>query len=275
MDRIILITGASSGIGKTITEYLAGKSYVVFAGARKEKDIDELNKIANVSGVKLDVTKPEEIKQVVQQIEDEKGHLDCLINNAGIMGWGAVIDREMEYYKSVFDVNLWGNVSMVKAAYPLLRKSNNNPVIFNISSQGANYTLPFWSPYMMSKHALEAFTGCVRREFLSEGVRVVSIAPGALKSNMLNSQQEALDKYEQSYKSEFSSKVVKMLGVPIRKKKNRGKSPDIVGELIYRVINNGSRKARYEPGKQFVPDVILQRLPTGMIDKMIMKILSK
>ena len=220
------------------------------------------------------MTKPEEINNVIKEIDDEKGYLDCLINNAGTMGWGAVIDRDLEYFKSVFEVNLWGAVSMVKATYPLFKKSNHNPVVFNTSSQGANYTMPFWSPYMMSKHALEAFSGCVRREFMLEGIRVVSLAPGAFKSNMLSSQQKAQDDYEKQYNSAFSAKVVKLLGIPIRKKTDRGISPEIVGKLIYKILNNKNKKARYEPGKQFMPDVVLQRCPTGIVDRLFLKMLK-
>ncbi len=118
MKRVILISGASSGIGKAVAEYLASQGNIVYAGARKYDDIKALNNIPNVRGVILDVTIPDQIKEVVGQIKREQGQLDCLINNAGVMGWGAVIDRNLEYYKSVFDVNLWGAVLMVKGCYP-------------------------------------------------------------------------------------------------------------------------------------------------------------
>ncbi len=274
MKRVILITGASSGIGNAVAEYLASQGNIVYAGARRYDDIKALNNIPNVRGVILDVTIPDQVKEVVEQIKREQGHLDCLINNAGIMGWGAVIDRDLKYYKSVFDVNLWGAVLMVKECYPLLKKSNNAPVIFNISSQGENYTLPFWSPYMMSKHAIKAFTGSLRRELMPEGISVVGIVPGAFKSNMLNSQKEALEEYERKYSSEFTSKVVKMLGLPIKKKSERGLSPKILGELINKIMNSSKRKARYQPGRKFIPDVILEKMPTFITDKIIAKILN-
>jgi NAD(P)-dependent dehydrogenase (short-subunit alcohol dehydrogenase family) len=271
--HVVLITGASSGIGRAIAECLASKGALVYAGARKEKDIDELNTIENIQGTKLDVTKPDDIEQAVQKIETEMGYLDCLINNAGLMGWGAVIDRDMEYFHSIFDVNLWGPILMVKAMYPLLKKSPNFPVICNISSQGANYTMPFWSPYMMSKHALEAFSGCLRRELMLGGVRVVSIAPGAFKSEMLTKEQTALDEYEQKYHSEFTPKVVKMLGFPIRKKNRRGLSPVLIGELIDKILRSKSCKARYQTGRRFVPDIVLEKFPTWIVDRIFLKIL--
>ena len=272
--HVALVTGASSGIGRAIAECLASKGALVYAGARKEKDIDKLNTIDNIRGITLDVTKPDDIEQAVQKIETEMGYLDCLVNNAGLMGWGAVIDRDMEYVHSIFDVNLWGPILMVKATYPLLKKSPNHPVICNISSQGANYTMPFWSPYMMSKHALEAFTGCLRRELMLEGVRVVSIAPGAFESEMLTKEQTALDEYEQKYHSEFTPKVVKMLGFPIRKKNRRGLSPVMIGELIDKILHSKSCKARYQPGRKFMPDIVLEKFPTWIIDRIFLKILK-
>ena len=274
MNQIVLITGASSGIGRAIAEYLASQNLIVYAGARKQKDIESLNANENIRGIKLDVTNPEQIREAVLRIASETGQLDCLINNAGIMGWGSVIDRGLDYFKNTFETNVWGIVSMVKAFYPLLKCSQNNPVIFNISSQGANYTLPFWSPYMMSKFAQEAFSGCLRREFLQAGIRVVSIAPGSFKSNMFQSQLKALDEYEKKYTSEFSPRVVKMLGVPIRKKANRGLSPESIGELIYKVMQSKKAKARYEPGKRLIPDVLLQRFPTRIVDKLILRMIS-
>ena len=272
--QAVLVTGASSGIGKAIAECLSSKGMQVYAGARKENDIEELNRIGNIHGVRLDVTKQDDIENAVRLIEAEEGHLDCLINNAGLMGWGSVIDRDMEYFKSIFAVNIFAVISMVKAAYPLLKKSPNRPTIFNITSQGANYTLPFWSPYHMTKYALEAFTGSLRREFLQEGIRVASIAPGAFESNMLKSQQKALDEYERQCHSEFAPRVAKMLGIPIRDKNRRGLSPTIIGELIYKVLNSDTCKARYQPGKRFVPDVLLEKFPTSIVDKMILKMIS-
>lgn len=273
-QHIVLVTGASSGIGRAIAETMASKGDLVFAGARKQEDIDELNQIENIHGIELDVCKPEQIGEAIQHIESTAGRLDCLVNNAGLMGWGAVIDRDLAYFKSIFDVNMWGTIAMVKAAYPLLKKSPNNPAVFNISSQGANYTFPFWSPYHISKFAMEAFSGSLRREFMTVGIRVVSIAPGAFKSGMLSKQKEALDQYEKKYTSEFSAKVVKMLSLPVRGKDRKEQSPKVVGELIFKILRSKSTRARYQPGRRFVPDVFMEKLPTKLVDNIVRKIIA-
>lgn len=269
--NVVLITGASSGIGKAIAGIMASKGDMVFAGARKEKDIELLDQYKNVQGIKLDVRKSTDIENVIQKIKDTEGHLDCLVNNAGVMGWGAIIDRDIEYFKNIFEVNMWGTISVVKAAYPLLKKSPFYPAVFNISSQGANYTFPFWSPYHMSKYAMEAFTGSLRHEFMSVGIRVFSIAPGAFKSEMLSKQQEELDSYEKKFQSDFSQKVVKMLRTPVKKDNQRGQSPEIIGELIYKILHSKKSKARYQPGKRLIPDVLFEKMPMPILDKIIMK----
>jgi NAD(P)-dependent dehydrogenase (short-subunit alcohol dehydrogenase family) len=128
---------------------------------------------------------------------------------------------------------------------------------------------------MMSKCALEAFSGCLRRELMLEGVRVVSIAPGAFKSEMLTKEKTALDDYERKYHSEFSAKVVKMLGRPIRQTNNRKElSPVLIGELIDKILRSKFCKARYQPGRRFVPDILLEKFPTWIVDKLILKMLQ-
>ena len=123
--NIILISGASSGIGKNMATYLAKKGNVVYAGARKDTDLQDLNRIDNIFGIKLDVSIQDEINRVIETIRQKHGHLDVLINNAGIIGWGAIMNREISYFKKVLDVNLWGMIRLIQQCYPLLKKSNN------------------------------------------------------------------------------------------------------------------------------------------------------
>ena len=166
--QTILITGASTGIGLYLASYLAENGNLVYAGARKDGEIAELSKIQNVIGIKLDVTNEEEVSSAKEMILQKSDHIDVLVNNAGIVGWGAVIDRDLEYYKSVFEVNLFGSIQMVKTFYPLLKASPNKPIIINVSSKGGSYTFPFWTPYSMTKYALESFSEGLRRELHSQ-----------------------------------------------------------------------------------------------------------
>lgn len=114
----ILITGANSGIGRKTLELLIDKGYFVYAGARKEKDIEELNKLPNTLAIKLDVTNDEQVKQAINIIKKEGRGLYGLVNNAGIVDVGSLITFSMDMMLNMFDVNVFGVHRMTLAAFP-------------------------------------------------------------------------------------------------------------------------------------------------------------
>lgn len=272
MDKkIVVISGASSGIGLAIVEQLSKKGHLVFAGARKEDDIANLTSIKNVQGIRLDITCPEEIAALAQHVETTTGHIDVLINNAGVPGWGAVMDREMAYFRQIMEVNLFGHVQMVKAFYPLLKKSESSPIIINISSQAGNYALPFWSPYHMSKWALEAFSDSLRRELLPLGIRVVVVQPGAFKSAAFESQQRDFDQYKERPASDFQSRAVALLEMAFDSHTREDKKPQRVVNDILHAIYHENNKLYYQPGRRFKPDFLVAKMPQKWVDRFLMK----
>src|SRR5436190_7679012 len=154
--RAVLVTGASTGIGRKVTEHLAGRGYFVYAGARKPADLDALGAIKNVRAVKLDVTKQEDIDAAVATITKEGRGLYALVNNAGIATVGSVADTSMEEFDLLMDVNLYGPYRMTKAFTPLIAASKGR--ITNIGSISGVLASKDLSAYAMSKHAIEAFT---------------------------------------------------------------------------------------------------------------------
>jgi len=272
LNRVIVISGASNGIGLAIATQLGKMGNTVFAGARKEGDIEKLSSVKNVHGVQLDITKQEDIQVLAHHIELTIGHVDVLINNAGIPGWGAIMDREIDYFRRIMDVNLFGHIQMVQAFYPLLRKSTSSPIIVNMSSQGGNYALPFWSPYHMSKWALEAFSDCLRRELLPFGIRVAVIQPGAIASNAFSNQQEEFTKYKEEKKSDFSHRTVKFLQAAFSRDPGKEKDPQVVVDTILHAVYNENNKPYYHPGRRLIPDIIAAKLPSKWIDKLLLKI---
>ncbi|MDD5935796.1 MAG: SDR family NAD(P)-dependent oxidoreductase [Clostridiales bacterium] len=108
-DLVIVISGASTGIGYAIATESTTDGNRVYAGARKEKDIERLSQHQNITGIKLDITCPEQISEAVKYIEKKEGHIDVLINNAGVTGWGAFIDRDMDYFRKVLEINYFGS----------------------------------------------------------------------------------------------------------------------------------------------------------------------
>jgi len=180
--KTILVTGASSGIGRYIVETLAARGHFVFAGYRKPEDAQELVKINSerVCPIFLDVTSLESIASAKKEIEKTGKALDVLFNNAGRALGGPLEAINVDSIKALYDVNFFGYVRMVQACLPLLRKSQGR--IINISSISGLLTNSFLIPYSSSKYAVEALSDGLRRELKSQNIKVVIIEPGSIKT---------------------------------------------------------------------------------------------
>lgn len=182
VQKAVLITGASTGIGRFSAEQLAAEGYFVYAGARKARDIEALNKIDNVMAVRLDVTAQEEIDAAVKLIESEGRGLWGIVNNAGINILDPMIEAQESDLKFLFDVNVYGVFRITKAFAPMIIESEGR--IVNISSIAGVLSggLPAYGMYMMSKHAVEAYTDQLAFEMAGFGVKVSAIEPGNFSS---------------------------------------------------------------------------------------------
>ena len=176
--KAVLITGASSGIGRLTAEQLAAEGYFVYAGARKAADIEALDNIDNVKAVRLDVTVQEEIDAAVRLIESEGRGLWGVVNNAGINVIDPLIEAEMSDLQFIFDVNVNGIFRVTKAFAPMVIESKGR--IVNISSIAGTLSggLPGYGMYFMSKHAVEAYSDQLAFEMAGFGVRVSAVEPG-------------------------------------------------------------------------------------------------
>ena len=181
-QKAILITGASSGIGRNIAETLASKGYFVYAGARKQADLDELNKIPNIQSVRLDVTRQDEIDAAVETVRAGGKGLYGLVNNAGVLTLGPITEIEEDELSWILDVNLMGVYRVTKAFAPLIIESQGR--ICNISSIAGVLSSRFWAPYNISKHAIESYTDDLAAEMELFGVEVSAINPGNYKSRI-------------------------------------------------------------------------------------------
>ena len=194
-QRAVLVTGASSGIGRKIAELLAAQGNFVYAGARKAEDLAELSKIRNVQGVKLDVTVPSEIAAAVETVRKGGRGLHGIVNNAGVAAIAPLIDVEEKELQSVFDVNVFGVYRVTKAFAPFIIASKGR--IVNISSISGILAGPFLGPYSMSKHAVEAFGDALNAEVTQFGMHVSLIEPGNYRSeigqNTIGQVQRAAD----------------------------------------------------------------------------------
>ncbi len=181
-QKAVLITGASTGLGRAMAELLASKGHFVYAGARKDKDIAELNAIENVQAVRLDVTKPEDIDAAVRTITEAGRGLYGLVNNAGVAVIAPLVEVDEEDFDFQMDVNLYGPYRVTKAFAPLIIESKGR--ITTTGSISGILSSTLFGPYSMSKHAMEAFTDSLASEMERFEVKVSVIEPGNYQSDI-------------------------------------------------------------------------------------------
>jgi NAD(P)-dependent dehydrogenase (short-subunit alcohol dehydrogenase family) len=189
-QKAVLVTGASTGIGRVLTERLVADGYFVYATARKDADLAELGKLKNVQPIRLDVTKQEDIDAAVATIKKAGRGLYALINNAGIGTAGSVIDASQEEFDLTLDVNVSGPWRMTKAFAPLIIAEKGRIAMTSSISGilgGANT-----SAYVMSKHAIEGFTDSLASEMAPHGVHVSAIEPGTYKTEIFRNAAQRL-----------------------------------------------------------------------------------
>ena len=181
-QKAVLITGATTGIGRAAAEHIAEAGYFVYAGARKDADMEELNKIDNVMAVRIDVTKQDQIDAAVALIEKEGRGLWGVVNNAGVNVVAPMIVADIEDLEFLFDVNVFGVFRVTKAFAPLVIESKGR--IVNISSISGVLAGGGYGMYAGSKHAVEAFTDSTARELEKLGVFVTAVNPGNFASEI-------------------------------------------------------------------------------------------
>jgi NAD(P)-dependent dehydrogenase (short-subunit alcohol dehydrogenase family) len=181
-QKAVLVTGASSGIGRKITEVLAGRGYFVYAGARKDADLAALNRIDNVEAVRLDVTSQADIEAAVAHIAQAGRGLHGVVNNAGVAIFKPMNETPEADIDFVFDVNVYGPYRINKAFMPLLVAHQGRTT--TIGSISGFISGPQSGTYSMSKFAVEAYTDALAAEMADSGVRVSVIEPGGFRSEI-------------------------------------------------------------------------------------------
>ncbi len=261
-QRAILVTGATSGIGRATAEVLAERGYFVYAGARSAEDIAELNAIPNMQAIRLDVTVPEEIDAAVETVRSEGRGLYGLINNAGVAILEPLIEVEEQDLAFQFDVNVMGPYRVTKAFAPLLIESGGR--VSTTGSLSGFVTWPFGGPYTMSKHAIEAFSEVLSLELEEFGVTVSVVEPGNYNSRIYESLAERRE--ARGIGSEGSRYGATIDGMIERALTQRNApEPDAVAEAFYHAMTNDAPKAHYlvvpvESEAQFTIQSIFNRL---------------
>ena len=238
--RAVLVTGASSGIGRKITERLSAKGLFVYAGARSQKDLDELNTIKNVQAVRLDVTVPADIAAAVDAVKKGGRGLYGVVNNAGIAVVAPLVEVSDKDMQSIVDVNLLGPYRITKAFAPMLLESKGRVV--NISSLNGIVASPMIGPYSMTKHAIEAYGDGLSAELARFGVKVALVEPGNYGTDIGKSVLARTD--TNAYKgSRFEAQM--RSAINSMRAFESYPPPDDVADAVYDAITNDNPKLRY------------------------------
>ncbi len=275
MTKYVVVTGASSGIGRGCVDVLIKKGFHVFGSVRKQIDADSLlkefgDKVTPLIFEATDVAAVKEAADTVKSIVGDNT-LSGLVNNAGVAVTGPMMHIPIEEFRYQMEINTVGPIIAIQAFLPLLGAVNppvENPGrIINITSMAGVRAAPFFGPYSASKHALEAISGSLRQELMLYGVDVIIIGPGAVATPIWNkaekvdnSQYDDTD-YKQSYKkmNNFMSAMGPQ-GIPVEK----------VGELVCHTITTDKPKVRYAIAPNMLTDwIIPQNLPKRVLDKII------
>jgi NAD(P)-dependent dehydrogenase (short-subunit alcohol dehydrogenase family) len=249
--QAVLVTGASSGLGRATAETLASQGYFVYAGARKAEDLEALDAIENIQAVRLDVTIQSEIDAAVQTVIDGGRGLYAVVNNAGVGLMAPLIELEEEDLEFILDVNVYGPYRITKAFAPLLIESKGRVV--NIGSIAGVQTRTFYGPYSMSKHALEAYTDALAVELAKFDVSVSIIDPGGFRSDIGRNIFERLEAqgldtenslYREEWERNWAAGGGEITGVP---------GPEMVVAVVEHALFDDDPQRRYmivgDPGR--------------------------
>lgn len=275
--KTVVITGASTGIGRAAAEYLAAQGWKVFAGVRKHSDGEPLKQASeNITPLILDVAKPDQVKAGVATVKKalDGKRLDGLVNNAGIALMGPLALQPIEEIEQHFDVNVLGLMRSTQAFLPLLGMDETltGPPgrIVNISSVGGRLSSPFLGAYAATKHAVEALTDSLRRELVVYGIDAIAIGPGSVKTPIWD-KAEDMNRHA-PYAGTVWEKPIEQFSDVMLKGGRDGLPPEEIAKVIETALGASKPKARYAP----VPDkltnwVIPTRLPKRWLDRIFWK----
>lgn len=267
MSKVILITGASSGMGKEAAILLATQGHKVYAGARRLERLQELEPYGVVP-VEMDVTNEENNERAVDQIIEKEGRIDVLINNAGYGLYGPVEEIPMADARYQLDVNLFGLAHLTQQVLPHMRKQGSGRII-NTSSMGGRIFTPLGAWYHATKHALEGWSDCLRLETKPFDIQVVVIQPGGIKTEFGEVLFKQMEKYydTSAYKSQMEP-FKRMMSDP--KMLERGTEPAVLAKVFAKAVNAKKPKRRYVKGFGARPMMFVRKwFGDGMYEWMI------
>jgi len=262
MSKVVLITGGSSGIGKSIGEFLTTKGFQVYGTSRNPENYPS----SSFPLVALDVTDVNSIHSCITQVVYEAGRLDVLINNAGAGITGPIEEIPETEIKRNFETNFFGPINVIKAALPQMRKQNSG-LIINITSIAGYMGLPYRGVYSASKGALELITEAFRMEVNGFNINMTNVAPGDFATNIAAGRYHAPVIKGSPYENPYQN-TLNLMNDHV----DSGSDPNIMAKVIHKIIETKNPKVHYKVGvfmQKF--SIVLKRiLPDRVYEKMLM-----
>jgi len=258
MKKVILVTGASSGIGKSTALQLINDGHIVYGAARRIEKMKDLQEQGG-HAIQMDVTKEADVKACVEQIMKEQDRIDVLVNNAGYAVYGPVENVSLADAKRQFEVNIFGLAAITKEVIPQMRAQKSGTII-NISSVGGKVYTPFGAWYHATKHALEGWSDCLRLELSDFGINVVIIEPGIIKTEFADVMYDPMLERAKGtvYEKNIASLAEATKGA--YEKPGQYSEPSVIAKAISKSIRTKRPKTRYAAGKLAKPLIFLRAL---------------
>jgi NAD(P)-dependent dehydrogenase (short-subunit alcohol dehydrogenase family) len=254
MKRVVLVTGASAGIGRSCAAFLAAKGCTVYGASRRGLDV------AGTTPVIADVTDDASVSRAIATVLDREGRIDVLVNSAGIAIAGAVEHTTIADAQDQFDVNVFGVLRTCGAVLPVMRRQGSGYIV-NIGSIGGLIAIPYQGLYSASKFALEGLTESLRLEVRDFGIRVVLIEPGDHRTELTQKRRSVASP---GYGGRFGRAVNRMAA-----DEQGGPDPIGVARLVHRVIGLQQPRLRYTvgPGTQRAAVWVKRLMPYAVMEK--------
>ncbi len=266
MKKVVLITGASAGIGKETAKLLLKNGCIVYGAVRRLEKMQDLKELG-VKLLEMDVTDDESMIKGVNEILAKEQKIDVLINNAGYGSYGALEDVPISEAKYQFEVNIFGLARLTQLILPQMRKQNSGKII-NVSSMGSKFGEPHGAWYHATKYAVEGLSDSLRMELKQFGIDVIIIQPGAILTEWNKIARDNMMKISgnTAYKN-LVQKHVKMF----ENADERGSKPIVIAEIIAKAVAAEKPKTRYVAGEGAKIILFLRRvLSDRMFDKLLL-----
>lgn len=257
INKVILITGASSGMGKDTALDLIKMGHIVYGAARRVAKMDDLVQ-AGGKAIKLDVMDEKSIEECVKKVVSDQGRIDVLWNNAGYAEYGSVEDVPLAIARRQFDVNIFGLAAITKEVLPVMRKQKSG-LIINTSSMGGKVYTPLGAWYHATKHALEGWSDCLRIETKQFGIKVVILEPGAIKTEFGDVMMTPMMERSKNSPYESYAKSLEKMLHEMSSKPNSMSPGSVISKTVQKIIRARNPKTRYVSGKMAKPMMFIRK----------------